>query len=131
MDEKDLSNNVTENSIQPKLLHFLREVIQSDLSEDCRRQFRRHSSRLSLVIQPLTDDFQPDGESFRAVSSDLSLKGMAFVNPEDLKHEFVKATFESFSLSVICKVQHNSSIGNDYPLYLVGVEFLDEYYQQL
>lgn len=55
---------------------------------------------------------------------------MAFVNPDDLQHDFVKVTFENLSVSVICKVQHTSSIGIDYPLFLVGVEFLDEYYQQ-
>ena len=129
MDDKK-TNNSTETSPQPKLLHFLREIIQSDLNEDCKRQFRRHSARLSLAIQPLTPDFQPDGEPFRAVSSDLSLKGMAFVNPEEITHEFVRVTFDNLDVSVICKVQHNSSIGIDYPLFLVGVEFLDEYYQQ-
>ena len=130
MDDKSPSSNTTEKSPQPKLLHFLREVIQSDLNEECKRQFRRHSARLTLLIQPLTEDFQPDGESFNAVSSDLSLKGMAFVNPEEITHEFVRVTFDNLNVSVICKVQHNSSIGIDYPLFLVGVEFLDEYYQQ-
>jgi hypothetical protein len=122
--------NATEKAPQPRLLHFLRDMIQSDLNEDCRRQFRRHSLRLSLEVQPLTEDFLPDGESFNAVSSDISLKGMAFVNPRDLKNEYVKVTFDHFGISVICSVQHNSSIGIDYPLFLVGVEFLDEYYQQ-
>ena len=129
MDDK-ITNNTTENSTQPKLLHFLREIIQSDLNEDCQRQFRRHSARLTLLIQPLTEDFQPDGEPFNAVSSDLSLKGMAFVNPEEVSHEFVRVSFDNLNVSVICKVQHNSSIGIDYPMFLVGVEFLDEYYQQ-
>lgn len=128
MSENDLSSSTTENS-QPRFLHFLRDIIQSDLNEDCRRKFQRHSQRLSLLIQPLTQDYLPQGEDFRAVSSDLSLKGMSFVYPDRVTNDFVRVSFENLSVSVICKVQHNSSIGIDYPLYLVGVEFLDEYYQ--
>ncbi|MEM9413165.1 MAG: PilZ domain-containing protein [Planctomycetota bacterium] len=113
---------------KPRLLGFLRDLVQADLNESCRRQFQRHSLRLSLSVQPLTEDFQPDGEAFKTMSSDISLKGMAFVNPEEVQHEYIRVAFSQFDISIIARIKHNSSIGVDYPLYLVGVEFLDEYY---
>lgn len=114
---------------KPSLLKFIGALIQQDLASSCRRQFCRHSLRVSLSIQPLTDDYGADGEPFQAVSSDISLKGMAFVNSDAIQHQYIRVSFVQFDISVIAKVRHNSSIGVDYPLFLVGVEFLDEYYQ--
>jgi len=85
--------------------------------------------RTSLSVQPLTEDFQPDGEAFEAVSSDVSFRGMAFVFPDPIEHEYVRVNFNSFDISAIARVRHNSSIGTQYPLYLVGVEFIEEYYE--
>lgn len=116
----------------PRLVGFLRELIKSDLArgQNCRRQYKRHSLRTSLTIQPLTEDFLPDGEPFEAVSSDVSFKGMAFAFPDPIEHDHVRITFNNFEISAIGEVRHNSSIGVDYPLFLVGVEFVDEYYEQ-
>ena len=122
------NNSVNVEPQKPRLLSFLRDLVQADLNEACRREFHRHSLRLSLIIQPLTEDFLPDGEAFRAMSSDVSLKGMAFVNPETVDHEYIRISFSQFDISIIARIKHNSSIGVDYPLFLVGVEFLDEYY---
>ena len=116
-------------TFQPSLLKFIGSLIQQDLSTTCRRQFCRHALRVTLSIQPLTEDFLPDGEGFSAISSDISLKGMAFVNPDPIEHDFIRISFAQFGIHVIAKVRHNSSIGIDYPLFLVGAEFLDEYYQ--
>ena len=115
----------------PKLVGFLRELIRSDLAkgEGCRRQYKRHAFRTSMTVQPLTDDFQPDGGAFEAVSSDVSFKGMAFVSPDPMEHEYIRVHFNNFEISAIAKVRHNSSIGVDYPLFLVGVEFVEEYYE--
>lgn len=113
---------------KPQLLGFVKNLIQSEIHRSCRRNYSRHTIRAPLVIQPLTIDFQPDGEGFGAISSDISLKGLAFINPEPIQHEYLRITFTQFQLSVIARVRHNSSIGVDHPLYLVGVEFLDEYY---
>ncbi len=117
----------------PKLMGFLRELIKTDLArgtDDCRRQFKRHALRTSLNVQPLTSDFQPDGEPFEAISSDISFRGMAFVYPDPLNHEFVRITFNNYDITAIAQMKHNSSIGVDYPLFLVGVEFLEEYYEE-
>ncbi len=130
MREPDLSHALPTSKLQqPNLLQFVRSLIEQDLNSSCRRQFCRHSVRVTLSIQPLTSDFRPDGDGFSAMSSDISLKGMAFVNPEALVHEFVRISFSQFGISAIARVRHNSSVGIDHPLFLVGVEFLDEYYQ--
>jgi hypothetical protein len=115
-------------SRKPQLLGFIRNLIQAEIHRSCRRSFTRHAMRAPLVIQPLSADFLPDGERFESISNDISLKGMSFINPEPLQHEFVRITFAQFELSAIATVRHNSSIGIDHPLFLVGVEFLDEYY---
>ena len=122
------SGKQTIKSQKPSLLKFIGALIQQDLSNCCRRQFSRHSLRVTLAIQPLTDDYANDGESFQATSSDISLKGMAIVNSEPIHHPYVRVSFVQYNISVIAKIRHNSSIGVEYPLYLVGVEFLDEYY---
>lgn len=114
---------------KPSLLKFIGALIQDDLKNTCRRQYCRHSIRVTLTIQPLTEDFLPDGEGFSAISNDVSLKGMAFVSHDAIEHDFVRVSFPQFEISVIAKVRHNTSIGIDYPLFLVGAEFLDEYYQ--
>ena len=114
----------------PKLVGFLRQLIRSDLAkgQNCRRQYKRHAMRTSLTVQPLTDDFKPEGEAFEAVSSDISFRGMAFVFPDPIEHEYIRIKFNNFDISAIAEVKHNSSIGVDYPLYLVGIEFIEEYY---
>jgi len=94
-----------------------------------RRKSRREPRSISLRIQPLDLDFCPDGEPFWAVSRDISSGGLGFVNSEPLQHEFVRIGLFDQAATMIARVCHSTSIGVKYPLFLVGVQFLDEYYQ--
>jgi hypothetical protein len=107
-----------------RFVHLIQQVIEVANS---RRGNHRVPKRLSLNIQPLTDDFGPDGEPFLAISSDMSKRGMGFISDDPMAHDFVRITLLDEDVSVIAQVRHSTSIGTLYPLYLIGVEFLDEY----
>ena len=94
-----------------------------------RRKQSREPRSISLRIQPLDLDFCPDGEPFWAVSRDISAVGLGFVNGEPIQHEFVRIGLFDQTATMIARVSHSTSIGVKYPLFLVGVQFLDEYYQ--
>lgn len=121
-----------ENSSQPhrtyssprKFIYIVRHMI--DVDHD-RRKNNRVPKRVTLSIQPLNDDFGADGESFLAISSDISRNGISFISDDPIVHEFVRVMLMEEDVSVIARVRHSTSIGTQYPLYLVGVEFLDEY----
>lgn len=90
-----------------------------------RRRQRRVPRSVSLRVQPLNSDFKPDGESFCAVTRDISLNGLGFINDEHFSHEFVRIGIpEHTDSTVIARVCYNLSIGVDQPLFLVGVQFL-------
>ena len=91
---------------------------------DNRRAHKRIPRSISLTVQPLDMDFQPDGEPFWALSRDISLRGLAFVNSEPVAHEFVRIGLLEYDATIIAKVRHSTPIGVDYPLFLVGVEFV-------
>ena len=88
------------------------------------RSFERISWRVGLKIQPLDSDFQPDGDPYCAISSDVSRGGIGFIYPERMLHEYLRITISDTSVSAIARVIHNTSIGTDEALYLVGTEFL-------
>lgn len=94
-----------------------------------KRRNRREPRSVSLRIQPLDLDFCPDGEAFWAVSRDVSNGGLGFINSEPIQHEYVRIGLFEENATMIARVCHSTSIGVKYPLYLVGVQFLDEYYQ--
>lgn len=90
---------------------------------------RRHPRRLrsiSISVQPLNDDFQPDGDLFWVVSRDISTRGLGLICPDAIGHGYVRVGLMNESVSVIGNVQHNTSIGHHYPLFLVGIEFVNE-----
>lgn len=107
-----------------KFIYVVKQLIEV---VDEKRQGTRIPKRLSLKVQPLDDDFRPDGEPFCALSSDLSKKGIGFVSDDRMSHEYIRIMLLEQDVSVIAQVRHSTSIGTEYPLYLVGVEFLDEY----
>ena len=107
-----------------KFVHVVRQM--NDVPNE-RRTNTRVPKRLTLTIQPLNDDFGPDGEPFCAISSDMSQKGMGFICDDAMSHEFVRIMLTEEDVSVIARVRHSTSIGTQFPLYLIGVEFLDEY----
>ncbi len=77
-----------------------------------------------MQIQPLDLDFQPDGDSFWAMTRDISLRGIGFVNPEPVTHDFIRIGVLDFDKTIIARVCHSTSIGVDFPLFLIGVEFV-------
>lgn len=93
---------------------------------ESKRREKRQPRTLSISVQPLDEDFQNDGDVFWLVSRDISLRGIGMVSYDRIDHRFVRLGLIGESVSVIGKVRHNTSIGNEYPLYLVGVEFLNE-----
>ena len=92
---------------------------------DERRSDNRVPRSISLQVQPLDMDFQPDGESFCAITRDISKKGLGFINAEAVDHEYLRIYMPlQTESSVIARVCYNLSVGVTYPLYLVGVEFI-------
>jgi len=105
--------------------HLVLKHLVENLAVYEKRSEARTPRSLSLMIQPLDLDFQPDGDSFYAIMRDISSSGMGFINSEPLRHEFVRITMPEQTRSrVIARVCYNLSIGTDYPLYLVGVKFV-------
>lgn len=94
-----------------------------DSKIDSRDQPRRRRS-ISLQIQPLDHDFQNDGDPFRAISRDVSRLGMAFINLESVDHDYLRVGLLDHDISVIGQVRHCTFVGDHYPLYLVGLEFV-------
>lgn len=93
---------------------------------DCQRNRDRTPRSISISVQPLNEHFHEQGEPFWLVSRDISVAGLGLVSYEAIKCEFVRIGLLNESVNVIGRVRHNTSIGNKYPLYLVGVEFLNE-----
>lgn len=91
-----------------------------------KRHHKRTPRTLSISVQPLDDDFQPDGEPFWLVTRDISLKGIGMISSDPIEHQFVRIGLMDESTTVIGQVRHNSSIGHKHPLYLVGIEFLNK-----
>lgn len=107
-----------------QFVHEFRQLIEV---VDDRREFQRIPKRVTVSIQPLDEDFAPEGEPFWAISSDVSQLGMGIVCDDRIFHEYIRLVLVDQEVSVIAKVRHSTSIGTQYPLFLIGVEFLDEY----
>lgn len=90
------------------------------------RQRQRRPRSISISVQPLDDDFQPDGDQFWVVSRDISTKGLGLICHEAIAHGFVRIGLMNEAVTVIGNVRHSTSIGHQYPLFLVGVEFVNE-----
>jgi len=87
------------------------------------RNFRRSARSIAVSVQPLDDDFQPCGDRLWVVSRDVSLKGIGLISHEPFSHKFVRLGLMDQVVTTIGEVVHNTSIGGNYPLYLVGVSF--------
>jgi hypothetical protein len=93
-----------------------------------RRRHRREPISISLWITPLDRDFHSDGESFWAMARDISASGLGFVNPEPIDHKYIRISVPDDEATVTARVCHCTSVGDRYPLYLIGVQFLDNEY---
>lgn len=87
------------------------------------RSHRRTLRSISVSIQPLDDDFRPCENVFWVVSRDVSQQGMGLISHEPFAHKYVRLGLVDEAATTIAEVRHNTSIGEKYPLYLVGVEF--------
>ncbi|MEL7498235.1 MAG: PilZ domain-containing protein [Planctomycetota bacterium] len=93
---------------------------------DSRRKHQRVPRSISISVEPVDADFQSQGEPFWVVSRDISRRGIGLISYDPIRHEFVRIGLLNENISVIGQVRHNTAIGHRYPLYLVGVEFLNE-----
>lgn len=93
--------------------------------QDARRD-KRLTRSISVSVQPLDGDFRPDGDLFWVVSRDISPKGMGLISQEPFGFEYVRTGLLNENVTVISRVRHNSSIGESYPLFLVGIEFMND-----
>ncbi|MEM7452717.1 MAG: PilZ domain-containing protein [Planctomycetota bacterium] len=94
-----------------------------------RRTEPRSPRSISLRVQLLDEDFHPAGDPFWTVSRDISVRGLGFIIPEPVDHKFLKIGLGENMPMVFSEVRHCTSIGQDYKLYLIGVRFLDDYYE--
>lgn len=120
---------MTSGSVTSRVFHLVLNQIlneHSKLSGQERRADDRIPWRASLKVQPIDQDFSNDGPAFFAISSDLSRKGLGFVYPDPMQHDYLRITLSDSNVSVLSHVMHNTSIGTDSPLYLIGVQFLGE-----
>ena len=104
--------------------NIVAELTQAEDHYHPKRTERRCVRSLSLRIQPLDCELNEDGESFWSRSRDISRRGLAFINSEPFDHEYLRVGLLEHDATVIAIVRHVTSIGDHYPLYLVGVEFI-------
>ena len=94
-----------------------------------RRNHTRSTRSISISLQPLDADFQPTGDTFWVVSRDISISGMGLICHEPIRCDHIRVGLMNEHVTAIARVRHNTSIGEKYPLYLVGIEFLQEFEQ--
>jgi len=109
-----------------QILEF-KKIAESLIHEQTRygrRCEKRRSRSISLQIKPLDDDFHDEGETFWVISRDISRRGLGFISAEQIRHEYLRIGLLDYDTTVIAQVRHSTAIGDQYPLYLVGVEFV-------
>jgi len=104
--------------------NFRQRTTGSDSPNAPIRRYPRQLRSISVSIEPLDDDFQPCEDLFWVVSRDISLKGIGIISHEAIEHDYVRIGLVDESITTIGQIRHNTSIGQRYPLYLVGIEFL-------
>ena len=90
------------------------------------RRNKRETRTISISVQPLDEDFQAVEDPFWVVSRDISPKGLGLICPDAINSEYVRIGLLNEAITVIGRICHNTSIGESYPLYLVGIEFTQE-----
>ncbi len=111
---------------QAQLVEFHRivDTLIHNPQELGRRRHLRSVRSISLRIQPLDHHFHPQGPPIWVISRDFSWTGLGFISAEPIPHDFLKIGLLEQDVTVIGQVRHCTSIGDHYPLFLVGVEFL-------
>jgi hypothetical protein len=100
-------------------------VIKADKIEEMRNH-RRQARTMSILLQFLDDDLQPNLEPFWAITRDISLRGMGVICNDPIEvGQCMRMALINETTTVIAEVKHCSPIGVQYPLYLVGVEYVN------
>lgn len=92
----------------------------------CRRRHRRTPRSISVSVQPLDDDFDVNGDRFWLVSRDISPGGIGLISYDPIEADYVRLGLLNEKVSIIGRVRHNTSIGDKYPLFLIGIEFMSD-----
>ncbi|MDG1872752.1 MAG: hypothetical protein P8J27_02480 [Mariniblastus sp.] len=95
-------------------------------SDRCTRKHKRRMQSISVSVQPLDRDFKKSGEMFWVVSRDISIKGICLICNDPIKHAHIRIGLMNETVTAIGRIKHSTSVESRFPLYLVGVEFLNE-----
>ena len=88
-----------------------------------RRDNPRYPSSVTLRVQPLNADLQPDGEQFRVMTRDVNVDGFGFVHAEPIKQKFLKVLMSDQSRTeLLVEVRHSTALGELGLLFLTGVK---------
>ncbi len=114
-----ISNTSTDANADPFLRHLLHGAPDADVEQ---RDNQRHPLSVTLLVQPLNADLQPDGETFRVITRDVSAGGFGFVHAERIKQKYLKIlTSDQSRTELLVEVQHCTALGELGLLYLTGV----------
>lgn len=89
-----------------------------------RRHFDRAPCRLQIQVQSVTESLEDFDAPFTAVSSDISTSGLGIVSPILPTSPYIRVSVPGTDSFAFAKVIHSTNIGDDYPQYLIGAEFL-------
>ncbi len=116
-----ISNTLIDANAEPFLQYLLHGA--PDLKDAEQRDNPRHPMSVTLLVQPLNADLQPDGEQFHVMTRDVSMGGFGFVHAEPIKQKYLKVLKPDQSrMELLVEVQHCTAIGELGLLYLTGVQ---------
>ncbi len=84
-----------------------------------RRTHTRYVVALRSIVQPLGDEHRPFGNSFHAVTRDISAGGMALVHTQPVAAKFLEVTLsspEGNDIKVLLRVLRVSRLGTYYDI---------------
>ena len=91
-----------------------------------RRENQRHPLSETLIVQPLDDDLQPQGEEFRVITRDVSAYGIGFVHSEPIEQSHLRIGIpDRTNTELLVEVKHCSAVGELGLLFLIGVQDVD------
>ena len=107
----------------PEFNRLFKSLCIQDHASDNRRLDVRSPCSLAALIEPLDSDFQRCGDPFFVTSRDITENGIGFVHPVKVLEEYVRVELVAHQTSVIGRVCHNTDVGFNLPMYLVGIQF--------
>lgn len=116
-----------DTTTHPTSLPYFQEVIQNLTADNSRVEQRaepRYACTLCLEIQPLDENHDPVGSSFMAITRDVSNSGVGFVDAQSFPYDFIRIGIPQNDATVVAKVCYNRPVGDEDPMYLIGVQFI-------